>query len=326
MTNSNIISMLLTSSVFGTIFTGFLYVLLSFIITKSTKFGTDVFTSRENFTSGFLTGILERIFFSFLFYSVGGNGFAPAAIAWIAIKGQVHYKIFSDSNDLPRVYLAILGSIISLSFATLGGLCLQQEAISQAILSIPTIIPLMGVSITSLLATFICVFSDKFIKKETDNITEYKIEKTISEYEFIEKNTEKCELIEKLRQELIEKSRQAALMSYSKYSKFRVGSSVLVDGIIYTGSNIENGSYSLTICAERSAIFTAMNNGAKKIDAISISCIDAKTDKNENSELMPCGACLQLMSEFGQPDMPVIVDGVRTFKLKELLPFPFKLR
>ena len=72
---------------------------------------------------GIMTGVVERFFFTLLIGLFGPSAVASAAIAWIGIKGQVHYKMFTDKNPdhLPRIYVALLGSMISLIFAFAGG-------------------------------------------------------------------------------------------------------------------------------------------------------------------------------------------------------------
>jgi len=81
--------------------------------------------NREWFYTGVLTGVFERFFFTCAIGLLGtsGSGIAPAMIAWIAVKGQVHYKIFSDTDqkNMPQVYLGLLGSLTSLLLAILGG-------------------------------------------------------------------------------------------------------------------------------------------------------------------------------------------------------------
>ncbi len=85
----------------------------------------------------------------------------------------------------------------------------------------------------------------------------------------------------------------AAKNAYSPYSNFRVGASVLTDtGEIFSGCNVENASYGLTICAERNAIFSAVSKGHRKIVAV---VIVTPTD----SPVPPCGACRQTINEFG---------------------------
>ncbi|RKZ33940.1 cytidine deaminase [bacterium] len=87
--------------------------------------------------------------------------------------------------------------------------------------------------------------------------------------------------------------------SYSPYSKYPVGAAVLADsGNIYNGTNVENGSYGLTICAERSAIFSAISAGERKLVAIVI--------VSENGAF-PCGACRQVFAEFTDHSAEVII-------------------
>ena len=79
-------------------------------------------------------------------------------------------------------------------------------------------------------------------------------------------------------EELLSAARSAAAAAYAPYSSFRVGAAVLVDGEVFTGCNIENASYGLTICAERSAIFNAVSKGHRKLEAVAVACIDAAPD------------------------------------------------
>lgn len=125
--------------------------------------------------------------------------------------------------------------------------------------------------------------------------------------------------------ELLERARVAAEAAYAPYSRFRVGAAVLAGGEIFTGSNIENASYGLTICAERTAIFNAVTKGHRKIEAIAVACVDAASDASPSSR-MPCGACRQVMAEFAPPGTPVVVDGVGRTSVGELLPAPFDLK
>lgn len=123
---------------------------------------------------------------------------------------------------------------------------------------------------------------------------------------------------------LLEKARSAARAAYAEYSGFRVGAAVRVGNVTYTGCNIENASYGLSICAERVAVFAAVAAGARRIDAIAMACIDADYGSPTES-LMPCGACRQVMAEFGSASLPVYVDRLGTFTLGELLPHAFRL-
>jgi cytidine deaminase len=118
---------------------------------------------------------------------------------------------------------------------------------------------------------------------------------------------------------LLGKARQAAEASYSPYSRFRVGAILLCkDGTVIMGTNVENRSYGLTNCAERSAIFSAISAGKTEFAAIAISTPDSAT------AVAPCGACRQVLSEFVKADFPVTFAGrdqrVDT-TLGELYPF-----
>ena len=121
---------------------------------------------------------------------------------------------------------------------------------------------------------------------------------------------------------------EAMKKSYSPYSNFTVGAALLTkDGKVYTGANIENASYTPTICAERTAIFTAVHNGEREFEAIAI----VGGHKGEiKGVTAPCGVCRQVMSEFCSPDFKVILvtsnegDHEET-TLGELLPYMFKL-
>lgn len=125
-------------------------------------------------------------------------------------------------------------------------------------------------------------------------------------------------------EELLQTARDAAKNTYSPYSHFPVGAAVIgEDGKIYTGCNIENASYGLTICAERSAIFSAVSAGNRKITRIAASC--TKGDASNPNSLMCCGACRQVISEFIEDGGQVLVDGVGSFTVDELLPTRFKL-
>lgn len=116
--------------------------------------------------------------------------------------------------------------------------------------------------------------------------------------------------------------------SYSPYSHFKVGAAVLADdGQIYCGTNIENASFGLTVCAERNAIFGAVGKGPRHILALAL-CTDPIKGQTFGT---PCGACRQVMSEFMGANSPVILvtEGKKgTFKLskkplKTFLPFTF---
>jgi len=120
--------------------------------------------------------------------------------------------------------------------------------------------------------------------------------------------------------DLILAARKAAEKAYAPYSKVKVGAALLTDIGVFTAANIENASYSLTMCAERIAIFKAINNGAKEFMAMAV--------HSPNLFPVPCGACLQVMAEFAGEDFVIIVDGAgmsEEYTLRELLPKRFSL-
>jgi homotetrameric cytidine deaminase len=123
---------------------------------------------------------------------------------------------------------------------------------------------------------------------------------------------------------LLEQARQAAERSYSPYSGFRVGAALrLTNGEIVTGTNVENISYGLTICAERSALARAVSQFGPefRIEAAAVANLN-------NAASPPCGACRQVLAEFILPNAPVIFDGAngaRTLAFSELLPESFSL-
>ena len=123
---------------------------------------------------------------------------------------------------------------------------------------------------------------------------------------------------------LYSKAKEARTNAYAPYSKFNVGAAVLTsDGEIFTGANVENASYGLTICAERAAIFSAVNSGASRIDALLL------VADTEPGKIVPCGACLQVMSEFMDDVAQVIcctLDSGREYlELRDLLPRAFRM-
>lgn len=94
---------------------------------------------------------------------------------------------------------------------------------------------------------------------------------------------------------------KTAELAYAPYSKFRVGAALLLpDGSVVTGVNVENRSFGLTNCAERSAIYSAISSGIKEFTALAIATPDA------DYPVSPCGACRQVMSEFMDDTVPVI--------------------
>ena len=124
--------------------------------------------------------------------------------------------------------------------------------------------------------------------------------------------------------ELIAAATAAAAFAHCPYSRFRVGAAVLANGKMFSGCNVENASLGLTICAERATIFAAVAAGCKSLSAVAISCPDAPSTSHI-SHHMPCGACRQVMVEFGHDDTRVLVQGMAEFRLGELLQHPFRL-
>jgi cytidine deaminase len=119
--------------------------------------------------------------------------------------------------------------------------------------------------------------------------------------------------------ELVARAREAAERSYAPYSRFPVGAALLcADGAVITGANVENRSFGLTNCAERSALFTAVSQGRQEFVALAVACIGA------DAPVPPCGACRQALSEFCAPSMPVHYaareGAFLTVTLGELLP------
>jgi len=103
---------------------------------------------------------------------------------------------------------------------------------------------------------------------------------------------------------LHEQAKLAAEGSYSPYSRFRVGAALLCDdGSVFTGANVENRSFGLTICAERSAIVAAVSAGKRRFSAIAIATPDS------SDPVGPCGACRQVISEFMPAEAPVRFGG-----------------
>ena len=100
---------------------------------------------------------------------------------------------------------------------------------------------------------------------------------------------------------LLSAARAVSLKAYAPYSRFRVGAALLgSDGKLYTGCNVENASYSLTLCAERNALFHAIAAGCRTFRALAIVA---------QRPVPPCGACLQALAEFCPPQIPIFLDA-----------------
>ena len=118
---------------------------------------------------------------------------------------------------------------------------------------------------------------------------------------------------------LLQAAKEARLRAYAPYSHFPVGAAVqTAGGKIYTGCNIENASYGLTNCAERTAIFAAVAAGEQELQAIAVIA-------NTPEPTAPCGACRQVMAEFGiQTVIMANTKGdTHVMSLKDLLPYSF---
>jgi len=120
--------------------------------------------------------------------------------------------------------------------------------------------------------------------------------------------------------DLFKEAVKAAGYAYCKYSGFHVGAALLsADGRIFTGCNVENVSYSLTICAERNAVFKAVSEGVTAFSAIAVA---GSSTSDFSRPCVPCGSCLQVLGEFCGRDFPIILaDG--EYKLSDFLPFSF---
>ena len=126
--------------------------------------------------------------------------------------------------------------------------------------------------------------------------------------------------------DLISKAIDARKNAYAPYSKYKVGAALLTNGgKVYTGCNIENSSYSATICAERTAFFKAVSEGEKEFFKMALVC--GYDDKL--ALCAPCGVCLQVMAEFCKEDFEIITavssEEYKIYKLKDLLPHAFSL-
>jgi cytidine deaminase len=122
---------------------------------------------------------------------------------------------------------------------------------------------------------------------------------------------------------LIDAARRARENAHAAFSGFKVGAALeTADGAIITGSNVENASYGLTMCAERVAMFKALSEGHRGFVRIAIVA-------NTESPTPPCGACRQILWEFGG-DLEIVLANLSeqkgTYRLRDLLPLPFDAR
>ena len=119
-------------------------------------------------------------------------------------------------------------------------------------------------------------------------------------------------------------AKQAAEQAYAPYSQFPVGAALLAEnGVVYQGVNVENASFGLTLCAERTAIVKAVSEGQTQFQAIAV-----WASRRPHGSVTPCGACRQVLAEFLKPDTPIITTHVETgevqsYTLQALLPEAF---
>jgi cytidine deaminase len=118
---------------------------------------------------------------------------------------------------------------------------------------------------------------------------------------------------------LLARAEAAAKRAYAPYSKFAVGAAILLDdGRIFEGCNVENISYGLTNCAERTAIFSAVAASDRKPKIVAVACVNG-----DSQECSPCGACRQVIAEFASDETVVLYrygGGVKRVTIRELLP------
>lgn len=122
--------------------------------------------------------------------------------------------------------------------------------------------------------------------------------------------------------ELVERARVARERAYAPYSGYRVGAALsTAGGRVFTGCNVENASYGLTVCAERVAVFAAVAAGEREFAALAVAA-------DGPDRARPCGACLQVLHEFAPALRLLLADGRGRFEVKtvaELLPGAFRL-
>ena len=140
-------------------------------------------------------------------------------------------------------------------------------------------------------------------------------------------------MTEKITEEILRKLIREALkmrqFSYAPYSGFHVGAALLTEenDRIYTGCNIENAAFGATVCAERTAIFKAVSEGARTLKMIVIT--GAPAEEEPTSYCPPCGTCRQVMKEFAGPDFQIVLaydeEHYKCYTMEELLPLGFDL-
>jgi cytidine deaminase len=125
-------------------------------------------------------------------------------------------------------------------------------------------------------------------------------------------------------EKLLRQARKAMKSAYAPYSNFQVGAAVLLkDGRVFTGCNVENASYGLTMCAERNAIFAAVAASAKKPEIVAVAVVNQR-----EVPCSPCGACRQVIAEFGPAAVVWYLgaNGIISRPMRELLVDGFVLK
>ena len=127
------------------------------------------------------------------------------------------------------------------------------------------------------------------------------------------------------KQQLIKKAVAAMRRAYAPYSRFCVGAALLTrEGRVFQGCNVENASYGLTLCAERTALGAAIAAGYRRFTAVAVA-------SSGQTAPIPCGACLQALAEFCRPDFVIVTAAAQNpkamaiYPLKDLLPRAFRL-
>ncbi len=123
--------------------------------------------------------------------------------------------------------------------------------------------------------------------------------------------------------ELLDAATEVRQRAYCPYSGFQVGSAIsTADGTVFAGCNVEHRTFGLTVCAERVATFSAVARGHRGLEAVAV-----VTDTSPPSP--PCGQCLEVLTEFGRPDLPILLANLAgervEYALRDLLPHPFDL-
>ena len=118
------------------------------------------------------------------------------------------------------------------------------------------------------------------------------------------------------------RARAAQQHAYAPYSKFKVGVALRMSGKVFEGTNVENASYPLSVCAERNAIAVAVAAGARRVTAVAVA-------SGARPPASPCGACRQVLAEFAAPEAAVFIAGPRGAPTQttvgDLLPLTFSL-